>query len=255
MRQRMVVTDVAAMESRVCIAGYGSDDQRSIRPVPSGGGGIPWFSLLDERDQVVEPFSEVEVSLRGSRPDPPHTEDHVFQGTPKFRLVRNLSESEAIHLLEGSRSESVADIFGAEVEDRRLVRPGSGSASLGTIRIEQIDGVNLRRDERYQRDHFNLAFRDQGGTQYNLRATDVAFRVYCRRVSDGQDGRRDLAAIQVRERLNDAEFIYLRIGLSRPHQSHADTEPACFLMVTGVYTFPSYLDGRWADYYVIPGRE
>lgn len=67
------------------------------------------------------------------------------------------------------------------------------------------------------------------------------------------DHRRDEAAARIAARINDAEAIYLRIGLSRPFQPRSSAEAVCYLMVTGVYTFPSYLEGRFADYYDIPG--
>ncbi|HLI51784.1 MAG TPA: hypothetical protein VKU87_08305, partial [Thermomicrobiaceae bacterium] len=60
--------------------------------------------------------------------------------------------------------------------------------------------------------------------------------------------RRDIAALRVRERINRSREIYLRLGLSLPFQPRG-AEARCYLVITGVHTFPTYLDGRWADYY------
>lgn len=253
MRERLVVTDLAVMESRVCVAGYADGGRRSIRPVPLGGGGISWFALCTESGAIVEPFTEIEMNLREHRPDPPHTEDHIFQGAGKMRIVRRLHDQEAISLLETTRVDALDQIFGAEIVQSRFVRPGSGCASLGTIRVASIDRLHLGRDERYDRDRFDFQFHDAGGTAYRIRATDAAFREHCRRMHAQFDHHWDEAATRIRARINDAEAIFLRIGLSRPFQPRTRAEAVCYLMVTGVYTFPNYLDGRFADYYDIPG--
>lgn len=40
--------------------------------------------------------------------------------------------------------------------------------------------------------------------------------------------------------------VYLRIGLARGWKKYPDR---CFLQITGVYTFPDYLDGKiFADF-------
>jgi hypothetical protein len=52
----------------------------------------------------------------------------------------------------------------------------------------------------------------------------------------------------VSEALLNAERTYLRIGLARPRQLERYPE-ACWTQVTGVYTFPDYLEGKtFADF-------
>ncbi|MBX5444430.1 hypothetical protein [Sphaerobacter sp.] len=247
MRERLIVTDVAAMDSGVCIAGYVG--ARSTRPVLPEGGGIPWAYLRDESGNFVEPLTEVEINLLKHTPRPPHTEDRLIDGTGRIRIVRRLPEPEAQSFLRRVCRGSVTDLFGAEIVDRRYILPGQGHSSLGTLRVSRITWLDLDRDEDRGRDQFTLGFADSTGMSYRLRVTDVAFREHCRRTWERTSGRRDLAAIRVRERLNDAEEIFLRIGLSRPFEPGPGVGRRCYLMVTGVYTFPSYLDAPWAEYY------
>lgn len=247
MRERLVVTDVAWVDSGVCIAGYVG--QQATRPVLPAGGGIPWAYLRDESGTLVEPLTEIEIDLLEATPSPPHTEDRRIDGLGRVRIVRRLPEAEARAFLRRVCRDAVTDLFGTEVVDGRYVRPGEGHASLGTVRVLRITWLDLSRDEVRDRDQFTLRFDDAAGTSYRLRVTDLAFREHCCRTWERSNGRRDRAAIHVRERLNDAEEIFLRIGLSRPFEPQAGAGHRCYLIVTGVYTFPSYLDARWADYY------
>jgi len=49
--------------------------------------------------------------------------------------------------------------------------------------------------------------------------------------------------------LKGIERIYLRLGLARPFKKSAADEPRCYLQVTGVHTFPDYLQGKtFADF-------
>lgn len=252
MRERLVVAGVAWMGSGVCISGYVG--AQATRPVLPTGGGIPWAYLRDETGTLVEPLSEIEIDLLEPIPQPPHCEDRRIDGTGRIRVVRRLPVDEARTFLHRIRRDAVRDLFGAEVVDGRYVRPGEGSASLGTVRVARIAFLDLDRDEARDRDSFRLHFYDSGGAFYRLRVTDLAFREHCRRAWERLGGRRDLAAIRVRERLNDSQDIFLRIGLSRPFESRAGQGPRCYLMVTGIFTFPTYLDAPWADYYAALDR-
>lgn len=255
MRVRMVVTDVAAMETGVCIAGYTSEDARAVRPVLPLGGGIPWAYLQDAAGVLVEPLSEIEIDLGDRIPLPPHTEDHLILGTGAIRILGPLPEDVCRDLLGRLAVDRVEGIFGAEIIERRYVRPETGAASLGTLRVNRVTFLNLDIDERYARDRFTLEFFDGTRSRYSLRVTDLAFREFCRRTWLRYGDRRDLAAITVRERLNRTEEIYVRIGLSRPFTPREGAEARCYLIVTGVYTFPTYLEGRSADYYPDPADD
>lgn len=249
LREPMVVTDVAEMGSgTVCIAGYIMDGLRPVRPVLPLGGGLPWELLRDRLGSVVEPFAEIEIDLGERCPDLPHREDRLILGTGEIEVRRVFPERVYQRLLRLTAQDVVADLFGTEVFEQRFVRPGDGHASLATVQIAQIDDLNLDPDPQYGRDHYRLTFRDAQWVQYRLRATDVAFREFCRQMIQRHGGRRRAAA-EIKRRLNRADELYLRIGLSRPFTPRDDTEPRCYLIVTGVYSLPTYLDDRWSAYY------
>ena len=56
------------------------------------------------------------------------------------------------------------------------------------------------------------------------------------------------AANNTLETLRQVSRIYLRIGLARPTWIGHYPE-TCWVQITGVYTFPDYLDGRnWSEF-------
>lgn len=254
MQERLIITDIAAVDAGVTIAGYASATGRAIRPVPPDGGGIPWGFLLDADGVPIEPFTEVDIDLGQPRPHPPHAEDYEIDGTGNVQVVRRLAPDEQRELLMQTLAGPVSGLFGVDLVRRRFARPDSGQSSLGTVRVREIGFINLDADKQLRRDRYDLEFRDESETRYSLRATDLAFREYCRRVRGRFTDRRDLAAMRVRERLNQTDEIYLRVGLSRPFPRGAGPAARCYLVITGIYTFPSYLDSRWADYFPAPRR-
>lgn len=246
MRQRMVVTDLMAVDAGVSVAGYLPDPGKSVRPVPPRGSGFPWRSMVDVNGVPIEPFSEVEINLGDFLPNPPFLETVLVDSLDGLQVVRHLTISEQHRLLLGTLSNSVEAIFGTEIFKHRYTRPGSGIASIGTIRTDHISYVNLDADANIRRDRYDIEFRDGAGVRYSLRVTDLAFREFCRR--QRSPDRRDIAALRVRERVNRSREIYLRLGLSLPFQPRG-SDARCYLVITGVHTFPTYLDGSWAHYY------
>lgn len=246
MRQQMVVTDLMAVDAGVSLAGYLPDSGKSVRPIPPRGSGFPWRSMVDINGVPIEPFSEVEIDLGDFLPNPPFLETVLVDSLEGLQVTRHLSISEQHRLLRSTTSGSVAAIFGTEILKHRYIRPGNGIASIGTIRTDHISYVNLDADSAIRRDRYDIEFRDASGIRYSLRVTDLAFREFCRRQRSPE--RRDIAALRVRERINRSREIYLRLGLSLPFQPRG-ADARCYLVITGVHTFPTYLDGSWRDYY------
>lgn len=247
MRVQMVVTDVARMRSGVCIAGCTVDNEQSIRPVLVTGGGIPWRLLRPSNDTVVEPFSLIEIDLRRAAPEAPHTEDFVIDGTGNIQIVGSLAEPEIHNLLGRQDVTTVNDIFGAEIVNRRFVRPGTGTCSLGTVTVNQVSFIELG-DNQYGNEDYRITIVDASGARYRLRATDIAF---CRFAGQLREtlGNDQQAGMTLRQAINRANALYLRIGLSRSFKPRDDREPGCYLIVTGIYSFPSYLPLAWSAYY------
>jgi hypothetical protein len=154
-----------------------------------------------------------------------------------------MPEEEFRSLLARIDDGSVAAIFGAPVlRDNGWYLPaGTGVRSLGTIRPARLPAVNhtFRPDRRTW--DYRLSFADASGEEYRLAVTDLAFRHYLDHLRERQGLTAGVAAGWLTAALRAADEIYLRIGLTRGWAVFPDR---CFLQVTGVHTFPDYLDGR-----------
>ena len=92
---------------------------------------------------------------------------------------------------------------------------------------------------------YRIVFEDQSAQRYRLRVTDLAFRCYldhCRT----QLGQSPSAISDGLLELFNQAATFLRIGLARHWERFPDR---CYLQITGVYSFPDYLEGRcFADF-------
>jgi len=239
-RKTVTITDVTRMQSgNVCVAGY-LPDHTCIRPVLAHGGlAETWLYVASE--VVIRPFATIELEvqrLAGGRP--PHTEDQVID--PIYRRRHALLADEArVRLLNEILDPDVTTIFGAPIhhESGWYIQAGEGQRSLGTIRPTQVESVSYRWVEE-GRWEYRLTFQDAAGVAYRLSVADLAFR-YC---LDYLRQRKGMAAEEAAACLTHAlrhRDVYLRIGLARMWQKHPDR---CYLQVTGIHTFPDYLQGR-----------
>ena len=133
------------------------------------------------------------------------------------------------------------DVFDGNLNERR-VAPGAQTRSLGTIGNVTI--LNLSAETRRDgRTVLRMKFEDASGAVHSrFPVNDLAFRrmfsqLLTRRPNESQ------AADSLMERLSRAERAYLRVGLARP-TTIGNYPESCWVQVTGVYTFPDYLDTR-----------
>jgi hypothetical protein len=229
-------------EGRVCVAGYDQDGKcvRPVLPPP----GIHESSLYFQGHPIVFPFAVVEYDFQKQIPEPPHTEDWRYEPT-SIQFIKRLDEKQKRKTLDESLSSDVSGIFRAPIitDVGYYVMAGQGACSLGTIRIKQmIKAVYEHTPDRGWR--YRLQFTDRGGDFYSLPVSDLAWRYY-------NDTQREagLAPVEISSTLTAklrASEIYLRVGLARGWEEHPDR---CYLQITGVYTFPDYLEGRtFADF-------
>ena len=122
-----------------------------------------------------------------------------------------------------------------------------GTRSLGTVAIADALGVTYCREG--DRWVYRLGFADRAVARYRLAVTDLAYRYHLDRlrVRTGLDP--DSVAETMLSSLRSSD-VYLRVGLARGWSEYPDR---CYLHVTGVYTFPDYLDVEcWADLALTP---
>ena len=91
-----------------------------------------------------------------------------------------------------------------------------------------------------------MVFDDAAGSRYNLAVTDLAFRFYLDHLRDREDLSPAQGISRLTASIRASDDVFLRIGLTR---GFSDRPDRCHLQVTGVYTFPDYLDGKcFADF-------
>jgi hypothetical protein len=239
----LVITDLTRMyRGMVCIAGY-NKDLTCLRPI-SPAYGIPEHTLFDEHGTpIIYPFAVIHLDLLDPRPEPPHTED-IFFFTPSPRFLRKARDPR--HLLEQTLSPDLATLFEQPIHHDLgfYVMAGQGPRSLGTIRPDAIIRVGYEPDPRSGAWDYRLTFTDACGDIYRLKITDLTWQYYCSHQRTAHRTPADIAStlthlLQTRE-------VYLRLGLARGWKEYPDR---CYLQITGLYTFPDYLDGKtFADF-------
>lgn len=245
MREVICVTDITRMGGKaVCVAGYNRQFE-AIRPLNPG-----WMPLAEEflfsfRDSPIRPFSVIEIDKLEYDPQPPHTEDWIIDPTGLRLLESCLVEERAIKVLFKTLFPDIESIFGAKIDRSHgcFVLAGEGVRSLGTIRCKSILDVVYEQISPITWD-YRLIFLDQVGMRYRLAVTDLGYRSYLSHLRACGMSPADVAE-EIRVALSGAE-VFLRIGLARGWEKYPER---CYLQITGVYSFPDYLEGGcYADF-------
>lgn len=248
MKRALAITDLTRMqEGRVCVAGC-DEDGRCIRPVLPPPG-IHESSLYSRGQPIVFPFAVVEYNLRRAVPHPPHMEDWRYAAR-SVRFIRRLDEDRRREVLAHSLCDDVSAVFDVPILHRpgHYVRAGAGSRSMGTIRPQRVNWTTYEQaaEGKWK---YRLRFTDGGGASWQLTVTDLTWRYYL----DHQRTRMGFAPARIGADMTRAltkRECYLRLGLARGWEKFPDR---CYIQVTGVYTFPDYLDGRtFADFAPAP---
>ena len=126
------------------------------------------------------------------------------------------------------------------------MHPGTDTRSLGTIK--NVDVQNITAERRYDRPTLRMDFEDESGDLHQrFPVNDLAFRGLLGELADQHTSEQQAAEVLL-GRIREADRVYLRVGLARPTEI-GNYEKACWVQITGVYTFLEYLNGRtWADF-------
>lgn len=249
--RKMLVTDVTRMSGRrVCIAGLvGSswDSLACVRPVllPPG---IDEDFLFEDGIPIIRPFAVVKLDFtEACNSIPPHTEDWMIDGRYR-QFCRELNLSERHKILSRIATGAVTELFGCPICEGKYVTQGAGQCSLGTIRVRSLHSVRFtRKDESEPRKFdFRLSFTDEANDCHRLAVTDLAFRRYCVHQHASMQCACEEVSSRLTFTLQQADELFFRIGLARGWSEHPER---CYLQVTGVYSFPDYLEGAcFADF-------
>ncbi len=248
MKQQIAITDLTRMRvPNVCIAGY-TKDGACLRPIVPFRGIPEWFLRKNDR-LIIRPFAVVELDFVRPVPEAPHTEDWEIDRFHRRLITAQLPEEKRLRLLEKTASDTVAEIFGAEIHNDFgfYVQAGDGKRSLGTIRPAEITGLNYELKDSGTWD-YRIIFKDQAAQTYRLAITDLTYR-HCLDYGRVQLNYPLGELISRLTRIFNQRTTFLRIGLARLWKKFPDR---CYLQVTGIYTFPDYLSGRTFADFVAP---
>ncbi len=243
MKTIVTITDITRMAPPfVCLAGV-MEDRQNIR-IQFVDSRIDEDWLCNNGVATVRPFARLGFNLLAPRPEPPHTEDwYVDKYHPEN--LGQLAPAEQVNFLSSICDPSVAAIFGAEIlrDPGFYVLKGNGSRSLGTVRVAHLYDASYQFFEKSW--DCRLRFEDPIGEVYTLKVKDLNLCAYLDHIREHEK----LSCDQIGKRLLHELSIkpcYLRIGLARGWARFPDR---CYLQVTGVFTSPDYLQGRWfADF-------
>jgi hypothetical protein len=243
MKKPIVITEVTRMQRGcVCIAGYDQHGHciRPVLPPP----GIRESALYAANQPVIFPSAKVEFEFVEPTPQPPHTEDVHYDPT-SIKFIERQPVERWHKMLDKTLSQSVNAIFEQPIltDPGFYVMDGQGPRSLGTIRPRRITQVvyELSPDNKWQ---YRLRFEDHDGAAYRLTVTDLSWRYYCDFQRTHGNSPQQIADSLLRSL--QASEVYLRVGLARGWDKFPER---CYLQLTGVHTFPDYLEGRtFADF-------
>ena len=241
MRKKVIMADLSKIKgSIVCIAGYDYNDRVHVRPaIPYEG--INETFLFEGSKLIIKPFAIVEFDFLRHIPNPPHSEDWEVNPDIRPMLVRNLSESGKKEFLNFIRDDAVRSIFGADIHEQRYINAGEGNRSLGTVKSKDISFKYLLK---YSGGYdYRIKFTDDTQAMYDLPVTDLAFRAYCNYLRINRNLDPSSIGLKLQEILNGRE-IFIRLGLARAWSGREDEPKKHYLLITGVYSFPDYLEGK-----------
>jgi hypothetical protein len=247
METELLITDVTRMSGdSVCIAGI-THQGTTIRPVLPPPG-IHERHLYLSDGAMIRPRAVIAIESKPVKaPDPPHVEDHVWYQPERARFMRLADESRWRGALEHMCFPDLASIFEVELTKNRMLSPGEGARSLGTIRARVFDfSYTLKEDDlpKYRLSFYDLS--DEG--YFNLPITDLALRAMVKHLITHSDIGFENINAHIKSLIRKP-LVYLRIGLTRPFQKTRRDDEMCYLQVNGIYTFPDYLDGKcFADF-------
>lgn len=238
MKKTIVITDVTQMPAgdQVCVVGIDAEG-KTIRPVCEGG--FLKEYLYDPRKKVIiRHGAKVEFDLYPVATEPPHIEDMGFE--PKSIVGRGLCNStDWESVLRASIFETVEEVYEGFLRSRSWVAPGAKTRSIATLYGAKIVDVKLTSRTVKPR----ITFVDSTGYEFDRPSSDLTLWERCfsmvkRHGLNPEEVEKDLVSL-----LQKSKKLYLRIGLARPWEE----DNKCWLQVTGVYTFPDYLDGKCFD--------
>lgn len=240
MRQTLVITDLSQMPlgNQVCVVGI-NENSECVRPMCYGGFLKKYLYVANKI--AIRPRARIEFDFAEAKIEPPHIEDKTFD--PNSIVSHGLCDDNDWELiLRASSYDRVDNTYDGFLQAHSWVKPGAKTRSIATL--SQLTIVNVQLSEWDAKLKYRLSFRDTTGSIFDRPISDLAFRELCYKEVRRDGHNRLTVSTELTNLLTSAERVYLRLGLARPWAQPGSTEKRCYLQVTGIYTFPDYLQGR-----------
>ncbi|GAB4535929.1 MAG: hypothetical protein Fur0020_03620 [Thermodesulfovibrionia bacterium] len=226
----VLITDLTYMHGGVCIAGINIETLENIRPVLKFGHIQKDF--VDRNN--IYPGALIRFDFLHKKSNPPHIEDHVFEPA-NVEFIKYLTQADWTNILDSCAFLSLASAFNNLIVDKKGVSPGAKTSSLAVIKVDSIKMNFFDSDKGALLPFKTRVSFTSGGDTYHLPVTDLQFIDYCINRFDSGIARNKLKN-DLEEFINDSEYIYLRIGLTRPFKKAEDADELCYLQVNGIYS-------------------
>jgi hypothetical protein len=222
---RIVLNHLTRMDApRICIAGVDPATGRHIRPTTGPLHPLTRGLLASEGGSFAL-GTLIELGAITPEPDPPETEDHLFQPS-RTTVLGELSPNRYLELMSAHARHDLRSIFGDE-----LMRHGwnyatdkhHGSVSLGILRVKRRPDLEV--DDRYGKLRLRL---NEEPKPVFLSVTDVRFVE-----ADHKTIKTDIVA-DLRVRMQRGVEVLLMLGLARAFAKPGDDRERHWLQVNGI---------------------
>jgi hypothetical protein len=245
MLETLIITDLTQMPdgNQVCVTGINKNNT-CIRPVCDTG--FLKSYLYINKKLSIKPKAKIGFNLTPNNIKPPHIEDKAFD--PNNLVTYGVcNDIEWEQTLKNTSYKKVQDIYNGLLQEDSWVKPGAQTRSIATLSMPNEISVQLT--EAFGKLKYRLSFIDFSGTKYDCPVSDLAFRELSYKRIKKESQPHLTVAQDLTTLLKTTDRIYLRLGLARPFKISPETDPRCYLQVTGIYTFPDYLKGKtFADF-------
>jgi len=238
MKNTLVITDVTQMPqefsngNEACVVGVDKDG-KTIRPVCKGG--FQKDYLVQNNNVIIRPGAKVEFDLQVITVIPPHVEDMDFK--PSSIVSKGFcTDVEWEKTLQQTSFSTVDDIYEGKLQGNECLPAGTNTRSIATLSGAKIVGIQLAERSVKPR----ITFIDKTNHQYCRPSSDLTLWNRCYFQVRKKHVNPDTVIKELLIAFSNSKRLYLRLGLARPWKK----DNQCWMQVTGVYTFPDYLQGK-----------
>lgn len=226
---KIVVTHLTRMKyPRICVAGWGIDLQKHIRPVVGKG------DILDiDKLKMFALGNVLDLGWNQERGTPPEVEDYYFK-LRNMKYMSRMAVGAFWQQLESISQSSLKAVFGEEIRSQGrtwIVPEHKGKASLGEV---LVSAAQLRIEEYKGEQKLRVGFQLSSGentSSLSVAVTDVRF--YNPNKSSWQLNMNKVKL--VKNMLQDGSKVILGLGLSRAKAFNEDEEATHWLQVNTIH--------------------